>query len=77
MINEAILEVLDLLHSEVLKHKVAVRMQLADGLPPVQGDRVALQQVVLNLICSVETLWRLARWACSGRFAAGGAGCEP
>ena len=50
MINEAILEVIALLHGEALKHKVAVRMQLADGLPPVQGDRVALQQVVLNLI---------------------------
>ena len=49
-INEAILEVIALLHGEALKHKVAVRMQLADGLPPVQGDRVALQQVVLNLI---------------------------
>ena len=50
VINEAILEVIALLHGETLKHKVAVRMQLADGLPPVQGDRVALQQVVLNLI---------------------------
>ena len=39
-----------LLHGEALKHKVAVQIQLADGLPPVQGDRVALQQVVLNLI---------------------------
>ena len=50
MINEAILEVIALLHGEALKREVAVRVQLADGLPPVQGDRVALQQVVLNLI---------------------------
>ena len=49
-INEAILEVIALLHGEALKHKVTVRMQLADSLPSVQGDRVALQQVVLNLI---------------------------
>ena len=27
-----------------------MQVQLADGLPPVHGDRVALQQVVLNLI---------------------------
>ena len=50
VINEAILEVIALLHGEALKREVAVRVQLADGLPPVQGDRVALQQVVLNLI---------------------------
>jgi C4-dicarboxylate-specific signal transduction histidine kinase len=29
---------------------VAVRLELADDLPPVQGDRVQLQQVVLNLL---------------------------
>jgi C4-dicarboxylate-specific signal transduction histidine kinase len=48
--NEAILEVIALLHGEVVKHGVSVQTQLAEGLPLVQGDRVQLQQVILNLI---------------------------
>src|SRR5262249_39003444 len=35
---------------EVVKNCVSVRMQLAEGLPLLQGDRVQLQQVILNLI---------------------------
>jgi signal transduction histidine kinase len=49
-INEAIREVLALLHSEVVKSGVAVRTQLAEDQPRVQGDRVQLQQVILNLL---------------------------
>jgi C4-dicarboxylate-specific signal transduction histidine kinase len=49
-INEAIREVIVLTRGEALKAGVAVQMQLAEGLPPVQGDRVQLQQVLLNLI---------------------------
>ncbi len=49
-INAAIHEVLVLLHSEFLAHDVALETELPDGLAPVMGDRVQLQQVVLNLI---------------------------
>ena len=49
-LGEAVREVLQLTHGEALKHGVSVRTQLADGLPLIQGDRVQLQQVVLNLI---------------------------
>jgi signal transduction histidine kinase len=49
-INKAILEVIALTHGEVLKNGVSVQTQLAEGLPLIQGDRVQLQQVVLNLI---------------------------
>jgi NO-binding membrane sensor protein with MHYT domain len=49
-INEAILEVIALTHGEVVKNGVSLRTQLAAGLPLVQGDRVQLQQVILNLI---------------------------
>ena len=49
-LNEAVREVLELTHGEALKHGVSVRTQLADGLPLIQGDRVQLQQVILNLI---------------------------
>jgi C4-dicarboxylate-specific signal transduction histidine kinase len=49
-LNEAILEVIALTRGEVVKNNVSVQTQLAEGLPPIQGDRVQLQQVILNLI---------------------------
>ena len=49
-INDAILEVVALTCTEAANNGVLVRTQLAEGLPPVQGDRVQLQQVLLNLI---------------------------
>ena len=56
-INEAILEVIALTRGEVVKNGVSVQTQLAEGLPLIQGDRVQLQQVILNLIVNgVETI---------------------
>jgi PAS domain S-box-containing protein len=49
-INDAILEVIALTRTEAANSSVSVRTQLAEGLPRVQGDRVQLQQVLLNLI---------------------------
>src|ERR1700759_5651327 len=49
-INDAILEVIALTRTEAADNSVSVRTQLAEGLPRVQGDRVQLQQVLLNLI---------------------------
>jgi PAS domain S-box-containing protein len=49
-INDVIHEVLTMAHSEVRKHRVALRTDLAAGLPPVVGDRIQLQQVILNLV---------------------------
>jgi C4-dicarboxylate-specific signal transduction histidine kinase len=49
-INDAILEVIALTRIEAANNSVSVRTQLAEGLPRVQGDRVQLQQVLLNLI---------------------------
>jgi signal transduction histidine kinase len=49
-LNEAIREVLALSQGEARKHDVALRTQLPDDLPPVRGDRVLIQQVVLNLV---------------------------
>ena len=49
-LNEAILEVLALTRGEVVKNSVVVQTQLDGGLPLIQGDRVQLQQVTLNLI---------------------------
>ena len=49
-INEAIREVIELTRGEAVKNGVSVQTQLADGLPLIEGDRVQLQQVILNLI---------------------------
>jgi signal transduction histidine kinase len=49
-LNEATREVLALSMSELQRAQVIVRTELAHDLPPVKGDRVQLQQVILNLV---------------------------
>ena len=49
-LNDVANEVLRLAHSELIAHRVTVPAQLTPGLPAVRGDRVGLQQVLLNLI---------------------------
>jgi signal transduction histidine kinase len=49
-INGAIREVIELTHTEVVKNAISQKTELADCLLIVQGDRVQLQQVILNLI---------------------------
>jgi PAS domain S-box-containing protein len=49
-LNEAIREVIALTRGEAARSGVSVRTDLADGLPLIYGDRVQLQQVILNLI---------------------------
>jgi PAS domain S-box-containing protein len=49
-INEAIREVVALTHGDLAKKEICVREKLADTLPLVEGDRVELQQVILNLM---------------------------
>jgi PAS domain S-box-containing protein len=49
-INETILEVIALARSEVQGNRVALQTQLSDELPLVLGDRIQLQQVILNLV---------------------------
>jgi PAS domain S-box-containing protein len=56
-INEAIEEVIEMVRSAIDKNKVLVRTRLSAGLTSVWGDRVQLQQVVMNLILnSVEAM---------------------
>jgi C4-dicarboxylate-specific signal transduction histidine kinase len=49
-INDIILATVTLIESEIRKNQVSLQTDLADDVPPVQGDRVQLQQVILNLI---------------------------
>ncbi len=49
-LNAAINEVIVLGRSAIIKHRVWVQTRLSEGLFPVHGDRVQLQQVVLNLL---------------------------
>jgi PAS domain S-box-containing protein len=49
-INEVIQEALILTRTELQKNRVALRTQLANDLPIVIGDKIQLQQVILNLV---------------------------
>ncbi len=49
-LNEVTREVLDLTHSDLLLRRMPITTALSPGIPPVMGDRVQLQQVILNLV---------------------------
>jgi signal transduction histidine kinase len=50
--NETVEEVLKLLHGELIHRGVTVHSELASSLPILQGDRVELQQVLINLVAN-------------------------
>jgi PAS domain S-box-containing protein len=49
-VNETIREMIVLLRGEATRYSISVQMELASDLPQVMGDRVQLQQVLMNLI---------------------------
>ena len=49
-LNETIQDIIVLAKSEIDKQRVTLRLEMSPGLPNVLGDRVQLQQVLLNLI---------------------------
>ena len=49
-INAVTLEAIDVTHDELVMNGVSVQMKVAKDLPLVQGDRVQLLQVMVNLI---------------------------
>jgi PAS domain S-box-containing protein len=49
-INGTIRDVVEFIRGEVVKNRVSIRLELASDLPIVWGDRVELQQVILNLV---------------------------
>jgi PAS domain S-box-containing protein len=48
--NQAVREVIELAQGEVQKNGISVNTMLGEGLPAIEGDRIQLQQVMLNLI---------------------------
>ena len=57
-LNEATREVIALSLSELQKYRVILRTELAEDLPLITGDRVQLQQVILNLLCNASQAMR-------------------
>jgi PAS domain S-box-containing protein len=49
-VNEIVSEAMNIVEHELLRHRVSQRMELSGDLPVVLGDRIQLQQVLLNLI---------------------------
>jgi PAS domain S-box-containing protein len=60
-LSAAAREVLALSASELRRARVATRTELAEGLPAVRGDRVQLQQVILNLVLNAADALRDVR----------------
>lgn len=48
--NAVVDDVVELMRREIADHGVTLRVRLAPGLPPVAGDRIQLQQVLINLV---------------------------
>jgi C4-dicarboxylate-specific signal transduction histidine kinase len=56
-INDAILEIMTLARAAISEHGASVKMQLSERLPSISGDKVQLQQVILNLVMNaIEAL---------------------
>jgi len=50
LVNRVVREVMELTHGEAVKNGVSLLTELADSTPLIPGDRIQLQQVMLNLI---------------------------
>ncbi|WP_164018879.1 PAS domain-containing sensor histidine kinase [Pyxidicoccus trucidator] len=61
--NPVVEEAVHFLHHELLAHEVEPRLELADGLPEIEADRVQLQQTVVNL--ALNAMQEMTRARCS------------
>jgi signal transduction histidine kinase len=48
-VNDVVREVIVLVQRELISHRISLRVELAPALPMILGDRVQLQQVIINL----------------------------
>jgi C4-dicarboxylate-specific signal transduction histidine kinase len=49
-VNDAVWEIIALVQRELISYRVSLRTELAPALPTILGDRVQLQQVIINLV---------------------------
>ena len=62
-LNSVVHEVLVLLNTELRRGNVTVRTDLTERLTPIQGDRVQIQQVLLNLVMNaIEAMDTVTAW---------------
>jgi C4-dicarboxylate-specific signal transduction histidine kinase len=62
-VNDVITDVVPLVRTAVLGHQVSLGVDLAAALPPVLGDRVQLQQVLINLVMNgIEAMASVGDW---------------
>ncbi|APR35239.1 PAS domain S-box protein [Paraburkholderia sp. SOS3] len=63
-LNDVVNDVVSLTQREVLSHQVPLRVRLAPLLPPVLGDRVQLQQVLINLVMNgIQSMEGVTGWS--------------
>jgi signal transduction histidine kinase len=56
-LNEIIRETIALLRDQAMRYHISIRTELATDLPQILGDRVELQQIIMNLILnSIEAM---------------------
>ena len=62
-INEVVKEAITLVQGELGRHRVSLRTELAPALPGILGDRIQLQQVIINLLMNgIEAMEPIMDW---------------
>jgi PAS domain S-box-containing protein len=62
-VNDVVREVIALVQPQITSHQVSLRIELAPALPMILGDRVQLQQVIINLVMNgLEAMQSVTDW---------------